>query len=308
MRILEVTLPNFSVQSDDAYSLIRAAESRMLSLIRSTSTPSNDVESAAQQAASYHLGTGGRRIRAHLAVHVGLALDLPVGDIVSIAATAELTHNASLIHDDLQDRDRIRRGVETVWLTYGDGVAICAGDLLLSAAYCALAGVSRPHLLPTLIHMLHGHISNAAKGQCADLTNEKSRSLSIEQYERLAALKSGSLIALPIELALAVSGDLQAIPLARCAAESFAIGYQIFDDLNDVDIDLARRSVQPAINAVAIMKANNTDEDAVFMARKLATTHLTAAAKTSQSLPHQCGEVLRRLALDLSARIHSVSA
>ena len=303
MVVLVVKLPQGSKRLRESQPLMQAVENRMLSMVRHGSVPSNDVESIAERAAAYHLKTGGQRIRAQLAIHTGMALKLSAGDVVSMAAAAELVHNASLIHDDLQDRDLTRHGVATVWSAYGDGIAICAGDLLLSAAYCTLAGVSRPHLLPTLMSMLHQHVADASTGQCADLTNEKSHAFSLQDYENLAALKSGALLALPMTLALAASGELQAIAAARRAAELFAIGYQIFDDLKDVQKDASRRSAQPAINVVAVMQANSPGSDAVALAGELALKHLGAAAESSRLLPHRCGQRLHQLALDLRARI-----
>ena len=303
MEILGITLPQGNAQLSDSQLLIHAVESRMLSMVQQEVQPSNGLESVAGQAAVYHLQTGGQRLRARLAIQTGTALKLPVADTVSIAAASELVHNASLVHDDLQDRDATRHGVPSVWSVYGDGIAICAGDLLLSAAYCALAGVSRPHLLPTLMSRLHHRIFDASNGQCVDLTNEKLKVFSLADYERLAILKSGSLLALPMELALAASGELHAVPVARRAAESFAIGYQIFDDLNDVQKDSSRRSAQPAINALAVMQANSLGGNAKAMAKKLAIQHLAIAAESSLLLPHQCGQLLHQLALDLTDRI-----
>lgn len=306
MAVLSVKSLHAEDQRGSAQILIQAVETRMQSLIREACTPVDGLEPIAQQAASYHLASGGQRIRARLALQACFALGLSAGDAVSIAATSELTHNASLVHDDLQDRDATRHGAATVWVAYGDGVAICAGDLLLSAAYCALAGVSRPHLLPTLISMLHRSISDASTGQCADLTPQKIRKFTVQDYENLAALKSGSLLALPVELALACSGEMHALPLARSAAKSFAMGYQIFDDLNDVQKDLSRSTPQPATNAVAVIQANHVGVDAFAQARQLAIKHLAAAAKSSLLLPRQCGQLLHQLTLDLSARISAI--
>ena len=303
MEILGITLPQGNAQLSDSQLLIQAVENRMLSMVQPEVQSSNGLESVAGQAAVYHLQTGGQRLRARLAIQTGTALKLPVADTVSIAAASELVHNASLVHDDLQDRDATRHGVPSVWSVYGDGIAICAGDLLLSAAYCALAGVSRPHLLPTLMSRLHHRIFDASNGQCVDLTNEKIKVFSLADYERLAILKSGSLLALPMELALTASGELHAVPVARRAAESFAIGYQIFDDLNDVQKDSSRRSAQPAINALAVMQANSLGGNAKAMAKKLAIQHLAIAAESSLLLPHQCGQLLHQLALDLTDRI-----
>ena len=304
MTVLAVKLPHVNGDHGTSPALMHAIETRMFSLVNDGFAFSNGVEPLAQQAAAYHLASGGQRIRAQLAIDASLALKLSTGDAVSIAAAAELVHNASLVHDDLQDRDLTRHGVSTVWSVYGDGIAICAGDLLLSAAYCALSGLSRPHLLPTLLPLLHGRISAASMGQCADLTAETSRVVTAKEYENLAALKSGSLLALPLELALVAGGELQAIAEARRAAESFAIGYQIFDDLNDVKKDLLRRSAQPAINAVAVMQHHDSSCDARRLASQLALKHLQVSAQTSLSLPKQSGRLLHQLSLELAARIN----
>lgn len=303
MVVPEAKLSRPASRVDSPQTLIPAVEIQMQKLVRQMSAGSRVVEPVAQHAAAYHLASGGQRIRAQLAIQAGLALKLCVADTVLIAAACELVHNASLVHDDLQDRDLVRHGVDTVWSAYGDGVAVCAGDLLLSAAYCALANISRPQLLPALLPMIHSHIADASTGQCADLTGDKSRTFSLQEYERLAALKSGALLALPVELALVVAGELQAIPLARRAAEYFAVGYQILDDLKDVQKDLARATPQPAVNVVAVIQASNPGQDARLMARQLAVAHLDMAAQSSLSLPHQSGHLLGQFARDLRARV-----
>lgn len=303
MAVPEVELLQAEGEVISSQRLMHAVEIQMQGLISQASAPLSGVEPIARHAAAYHLTSGGQRIRAQLAIQAGLALKLPADDAVLIAASCELVHNASLIHDDLQDRDLTRHGVETVWSAYGDGVAICAGDLLLSAAYCALAAISRPHLLPTLIPMLHHRILDASMGQCADLTGQKSCGFSLQDYEKLAALKSGSLLALPLELTLAAAGEMHAVPLARRAAETFAVGYQVFDDLNDVQRDLARAAPQPAINAVAVIQASQPGEDARLLARQLALARLDMAAQSSVLLPHQSGQLLGQFARDLSAKI-----
>ena len=77
-------------------------------------------------------------------MHAGLALGLSEPDVLCLAASAELLHNASLVHDDLQDQDGMRRGAPAVWKKYGSNVAICTGDLMLSAAYAALSVILVP--------------------------------------------------------------------------------------------------------------------------------------------------------------------
>lgn len=308
MPILASKLHSADGNAGQSQMLTEAVDTRMHALIRDLVAPVAGIEPAAHQAAAYHLRSGGQRIRAQLALQAGMALRLSVGDAVSIGAASELVHNASLVHDDLQDRDPLRHGVATVWVAYGEGIAICAGDLLLSAAYCALSGISKPHLLPSLIPLLHRCISDASAGQCADLSPQTLRTFSVQDYEKLAALKSGALLSMPLVLALACAGELSAIPLARQAAESFAVGYQIFDDLNDVQQDSARATIHPAINVMTVIKTDVKSDDTAALARQLAVKHLVRAAQSSLLLPHHSGQLLGQLAQSLSARITAARA
>jgi len=91
--------------------------------------------SATLRAARYHLEAGGQRVRARLALHACEALGVVGDQAVRLAACVELLHNASLVHDDLQDKEKLRRGLPTVCAAFGPDVALCTGDLLLSAAY-----------------------------------------------------------------------------------------------------------------------------------------------------------------------------
>ena len=308
MAALISKLPTLKERRGDSKALLDATETKMLSLLRVDAVPHASIATIAHQAATYQLTSGGQRIRARIATHACSALALSAQDTVLIAATAELAHNASLIHDDLQDRDRTRHGKNSVWVAFGDGVAICAGDLLLSAAYCAIAGISRTHLLPSLISLVHSRVSDASIGQCADLKKEQAQGINLEAYEHLAALKSGALLSLPIELALAAAGLSEALPTAQKIANSFAIGYQIFDDLNDANKDASRLNMYPAINAVAVISALRLNDEPITHARKLAIRHLGNAAEWSLLLPNNCGQLIQMLALDLRAQIAATLA
>ena len=76
-----------------------------------------------------HLETGGKRLRARLALAATEALGHQRADAISWAAACELLHNATLIHDDVQDGDRVRRGEPTVWVRHGIPQAINAGEI-----------------------------------------------------------------------------------------------------------------------------------------------------------------------------------
>ncbi len=210
-------------------------------------------EGAVQRAVRHHLESGGGRTRAAIALVAGHALSMLPDDARAIAATSELLHNASLVHDDLQDRAFERRGAKSVWAAFGDNVAICAGDLLVSAAYSTLAGLSDAQLMPALTRITHAATMRVINGQAEDLALQNTAVGNFEQYKTVAGEKSGPLLGLPLELALASSGHAGAVPVARDAATLLAIAYQISDDLEDEISD--SRGGQPAcLNAVSVLR------------------------------------------------------
>ena len=83
----------------------------------------NPHHTSVEAAIGHHLRAGGGRFRAKLALSVSSALNLQADDSEYLAAACELLHNASLIHDDIQDGDPLRRGRETVWSLFGADVA-----------------------------------------------------------------------------------------------------------------------------------------------------------------------------------------
>src|SRR3954470_19036630 len=93
------------------------------------------------EAMRYSLFAGGKRIRPLLCIAAARAVSDPVDGIENAAATLEMIHTYSLIHDDLptMDNDDLRRGRPTCHKIFGDGVAILAGDALCTLAFEVLS-------------------------------------------------------------------------------------------------------------------------------------------------------------------------
>lgn len=269
-------------------------------LFRCITSPEQNTPSDAATAARYHLRSGGQRVRARLAIHAGLSLQLAAGDIVALASAAELLHNASLIHDDLQDRDTVRHEVPAVWSAFGDNIAICTGDLMLAAAYGALSEVTQTALLPALLNLTMTRTAWAIHGQCLDLAGPQHHD--IASYEAMAMAKSGALLSLPTELALLAGGYADALATARRAADSFAIGYQIVDDIDDSGIDADGGKFARSFNIVLLLQADD-HANARDAAASLARQHFTHAAAAAAELPHHTGDLLTTLITHLAQRL-----
>ncbi len=240
-----------------------------------------------QLALEHHLESGGSRTRAKIGVCAGNALALHARDTVAIAAAAELLHNASLIHDDLQDVAPVRRGEPAVWKLFGADIAICAGDALISAAYSVLAAATEGALTPALIRTTHDATARAIDGQARELTLEADTVSDFDTYQEIAGEKSGALLGLPLELALTAAGHANYSTVAREAATSLAIAYQIADDLEDEQFDM--QSTARCLNAVVVLRnARYTNPRRAALHRGVLA--LREALRLTMYLPSECGE------------------
>jgi geranylgeranyl diphosphate synthase type II len=242
-------------------------------------------------AALEHLSSPGKQVRARLALHSARSLGLDLRSAVAIAAASELIHNASLVHDDIQDGSDLRRGISTLWARHGRDVAICAGDLMISAAYAALAQVGGPHV-PHAVARMHARISQVIHGQVSDLAARDSSATTFFQYRTIAVDKSAPLLGLPVELSLILAGRLDCLVQAERAADAFALAYQMADDLEDVESDMANGS----LNAVAIFAREMPMDRARLLVRRLVNRTFRQASRLAGSLPSDSGALMAAMA------------
>lgn len=241
----------------------------------------------AAQAAQVHLESGGKRIRARLALSAGMALQLGQAVRVGLAAGSELLHNASLIHDDIQDRSLVRREAATIWTRHGIDTAICAGDLLISAAYAAAAGCATS-VTVALFARMHMQISRVIAGQCANLEARSTPVETLARYQAIAHAKSAPLLALPLDLCVIAGGQPELCQTIDRAAGAFAIAYQMADDIEDIEED--RETGEP--NVVLILGGRGRDAPQADEARALAAANYRRAAELASTLPSGCGDLL----------------
>jgi len=272
---------------------ITSVEEKMRSLCADSSQP-NDIY---LNALDNHLNAGGQRTRAQISLTCGTRLGLRENDTIALAASVELLHNASLIQDDLQDKARMRRGAPTVWSKHGANCAIGLTDLTIAAAFRALGSISNPGALPGLIDFLYHSISVTLRGQTDDLSGNAT---CLADAVSVARRKSGPLFALALELPLYLAGRKTFLAQASEAAHSFGLGYQIYDDIIDVDED---RASQSQSNTVVALEIDQTPREALISARDLAKYHLNESASLALELPASCGQGLGDLALQIDGRL-----
>ena len=194
-----------------------------------------------EEAMRYSLLAGGKRIRPVLALATAEALGRDPGDVLPLAASIEMIHTYSLIHDDLpaMDDDELRRGKPTCHVAFGQDVAILAGDGLFAEALRIALGeqAGEPaHVLAAVRELVGAAgVGGMVGGQYLDVSGSEGLDL-----RHLHELKTGALITASVCSVLALEGmdGPATIPYRRFAAE-LGVVFQIVDDILDVTGDEA---------------------------------------------------------------------
>lgn len=206
-------------------------------------------------AMNYSLLAGGKRIRPFLFLTILDMLGINSEDYVDISCALECVHTYSLIHDDLpaMDNDDYRRGRLTNHKVYGAGMAMQAGDGLLTFAFQLLAekdGISAEKKVK-LISIL----SRAAGprgmvgGQAHDMESE-GKTLTLDELMTLDTAKTGCLLSAPVKMA-GVIADIPADRQKYLNQYAYHMGllFQITDDLIDVTSDFSKMGKMPGQDA-----------------------------------------------------------
>ncbi len=188
----------------------------------------------------YSLLAGGKRLRPFLALCFSRLCDGDENDAMTLAASLEMVHTYSLIHDDLpcMDDDDYRRGKMTNHKVYGEARALLAGDTLLTDAFSL---ISESRLAPEIkIEAIKTLSKNAGilgmiGGQEIDLSSENKK-ISLETLFTLQSKKTGALIECACLFGCYSSGTVskEKLNCATSFAKYFGLAFQITDDILDV--------------------------------------------------------------------------
>jgi geranylgeranyl diphosphate synthase type II len=218
-----------------------------------------DVPAVLAEPVRYALIAPGKRLRPCLTLaaaervgaHTGLAPAAARAIALPAACAVEMIHTYSLVHDDLpaRDNDALRRGRPTTHVVYGDGLAILAGDALLTDAFGVLAGGAPPPGLTAeafdrrrlrAIARLAEAAGSAGMvgGQAIDLTGHAGGAAAEDgaALEDMHLRKTGALIRAAATMgAIMAGGDAQAVAAIDAYARDLGLAFQIVDDVLDVE-------------------------------------------------------------------------
>jgi heptaprenyl diphosphate synthase len=229
-------------------------------------------------AARHIISAGGKRFRPLLVVLAALLADQPRDDaIVRAALVMELTHVASLYHDDVMDDADLRRGAASANQRWGNTVAILVGDFLFARASTIVATLGTEY-----VDLQARTFARLVQGQIAETRGPAETANPLEHYLQVVADKTGSLIAASTTFGGMVAG-LEEPSLAALAAygEEIGVVFQLSDDIIDIASDtsgktpgtdlragvptlptlLARASVDPADARLLELLDSDLDSD-----------------------------------------------
>ena len=176
---------------------------------------------------------GGKRLRPLLTLLAAQFGDPSNYDIIKAAVCCELTHLATLYHDDVMDDAVLRRGVISANKKWDNAVAILTGDYLFSKVSDMLADIG-----PEAVKLQAKTFERLVIGQIKE-TQGKSEGLSqIDHYMKVVADKTGSLIATSARFGALLSGaSTQTVEALTKFGEKIGVAFQVADDLLDISSD-----------------------------------------------------------------------
>lgn len=236
------------MEHDDINTLIRKTEEWIQPELDSI-FDEHEREDVTVKAALYSLFAGGKRLRPLMMHLTSGMLGLDPGmdqDVRYFAATLEMLHTYSLIHDDLPalDNDGLRRGKPTCHMVYGEGIAVLAGDLLLNKAMERLFSIceKKPgYIFASSAMAENAGIRGMLGGQSIDISSEE-KEISLDILTELQEKKTGAFIEAAVITPYYLSKEMGREDSAadetaadlRKLASHIGLAFQIKDDILDV--------------------------------------------------------------------------
>ncbi|MFN2182553.1 MAG: polyprenyl synthetase family protein [Anaerolineae bacterium] len=189
------------------------------------------------------LDSGGKRLRPALALLAGRLYPTDIEKLVSLAASVEMLHTATLVHDDLIDGALMRRGNATVNARWSTGATVLTGDYLFAraAAFAAETGNVRVMSIfaNTLMTICSGELRQIFdRHNVPHLVSEQAWEDALDQYDKRIHAKTASLFAAATEAASVLGNAPEAEQAAlRAYGQLLGTGFQIVDDVLDFQGD-----------------------------------------------------------------------
>ncbi|MGN6605841.1 MAG: polyprenyl synthetase family protein [Jatrophihabitans sp.] len=236
--------------------------------------------------ARYLIDAGGKRFRplvTALAAHFG---DPERPEVTTSAVVVELTHLATLYHDDVMDEATVRRGTPSANSRWDNTVAILTGDFLFSRASDLLADLG-----PYAVRLQARTFGRLVTGQIRETVGPRDGADPIDHYLAVLADKTGSLIATAAEFGAHFAGaDPRVIDQLRVYGEQIGVAFQLSDDILDIASETVQSGKTPGtdlregVPTLPVLYALRSTEPATERLRALVSHPLVDDAEHAEAL------------------------
>ena len=193
------------------------------------------------EAARHSIVAGGKRFRALLVLLAAQFGDPRDPRVIEAAVAIELTHLATLFHDDVMDEADVRRGLPSVNSRWSNSVAILTGDFLFAQASRILA-----RLGPEAVRLQAETFNRLVAGQLAETIGPRPGQDLVDHYMHVITEKTGSLIATSGQFGALFSGAPAEVAARIAAAcEQIGVAWQLSDDVIDIASDPEQSGKSP---------------------------------------------------------------
>lgn len=188
------------------------------------------------KAARYLPDAGGKRLRPAAVILAAEAVGSDLQTVLPAAVAVELVHNFTLVHDDIMDKDDVRRGMPAVHVKWGEPGAILAGDTLYSKAFEIITSMDNdPVRIVKCIDILARTCTEICEGQWLDVEFEDQGIVSEEQYLEMVEKKTAVLYGAACKIGALLGGaPLDVADQMYEFGRMIGIGFQIYDDVLDI--------------------------------------------------------------------------
>jgi heptaprenyl diphosphate synthase len=238
------------------------------------------------EAAGHLMAAGGKRFRPMLALLAAQLGDPTMPEVVRAAVVCELTHLATLYHDDVMDEAAVRRGAPSANSRWGNSIAILTGDLLFARASDLLADLG-----PDAVRVQARTYERLVTGQLRETVGPQPGEDPIAHYRVVLADKTGSLGATSARFGASFAGVEPALVEALTAfGEEVGVAFQISDDLLDiVSADGASgkspgTDLREGVATLPVLFALAGDDPAEARLRELVVAPITAEDEHAEAL------------------------
>ncbi|HOJ52890.1 MAG TPA: polyprenyl synthetase family protein [Syntrophales bacterium] len=225
------------------FSYLEERKSLIEKTLEATIPLASNERRSVYEAMRYSLLAGGKRIRPILCLASAEAVGGEITSVLPVACAIECIHTYSLIHDDLpaMDNDDFRRGRPTCHRAFGEGLAILAGDALLTEAFAMIAQAGLAH--PNKAHMFlrvtkaiaqAAGVEGMVGGQVMDIESE-GKGLLFSTLEEMHRLKTGAMIRVSVFSGAYLGGGTEGeISALEEYGGHLGLAFQIADDILNV--------------------------------------------------------------------------